>query len=115
MIISAADTFTSALAGVTVFAILGNLAHQLDVEISKVVAGPGLAFESRPYAIAQFNFVPQVSVLQLLLTMQSVNAVTVSNIICIYCVQGFALLFFSCFSRSDSAALFSWPIVGCGD
>ena len=65
MIISAADTFTSALAGVTVFAILGNLAHQLDVDISKVVdAGPGLAFESLPYAIAQFSFVPQVSVLQ---------------------------------------------------
>ena len=37
MIISVADTFTSALAGVTIFAILGNLARTLDVDISKVV------------------------------------------------------------------------------
>ncbi|CAG7629273.1 unnamed protein product [Allacma fusca] len=61
MIISAADTFTSMLAGVTIFAILGNLAHELNVDISEVVdAGPGLAFESLPYAIAQFSWVPQI-------------------------------------------------------
>jgi SNF family Na+-dependent transporter len=44
MIISFADTFTSLLAGVTIFAILGSLATELDVDISVVAkSGPGLA------------------------------------------------------------------------
>lgn len=40
------DTFTSLLAGFTIFAILGNLAHELgDVDVETVVkSGSGLAF-----------------------------------------------------------------------
>jgi solute carrier family 6 amino acid transporter-like protein 5/7/9/14 len=60
-IVSIMDTFTSLLAGVTIFAILGNLAFTLGVNIKDVVApGPGLAFVSYPQAIAQFDFAPQV-------------------------------------------------------
>jgi len=61
MIISIMDTFTSFLAGITVFSILGNLAHETGVNVSDVVSGgPGLAFISYPDAIAKFDFVPQV-------------------------------------------------------
>jgi solute carrier family 6 amino acid transporter-like protein 5/7/9/14 len=55
------DTFTSLLAGLTVFAILGSLAERSGIEVAKVVQdGPGLAFISYPDAIAQFDFAPQV-------------------------------------------------------
>jgi solute carrier family 6 amino acid transporter-like protein 5/7/9/14 len=55
------DTFTSLLAGVTVFAILGNLASELDVDISEVAkSGPGLVFVSYADAISKFDWVPQV-------------------------------------------------------
>lgn len=62
MIITTLDTFTSLLAGITIFAILGNLAHNLNVDnIGEVVkSGSGLAFISYPDAIAKFDFVPQV-------------------------------------------------------
>lgn len=58
------DTFTSLMAGFTIFGILGNLAHELKVEdISQVVRpGTGLAFISYPDAIAKFTVLPQVSV-----------------------------------------------------
>ncbi|XP_050737436.1 sodium-dependent nutrient amino acid transporter 1-like [Eriocheir sinensis] len=60
-IISIIDTFTSLLAGVTIFAILGNLAHEIDVEIEDVVrSGSGLAFISYPEALARFTFAPQL-------------------------------------------------------
>lgn len=56
------DTFTSLLAGFTIFAVLGNLAYELDTEVKNVVqGGAGLAFVSYPDAIAKFDFVPQVS------------------------------------------------------
>jgi hypothetical protein len=63
MIVTTLDTFTSLLAGCTVFAILGNLAYELGEEdIGNVVqGGPGLAFVSYPDAIAKFEAVPQVS------------------------------------------------------
>lgn len=65
MLVSMIDACTSLLAGFTIFAILGNLAHNLDVEdISKVVrGGHGLAFFSFPEAISKINvwFWPQVS------------------------------------------------------
>jgi solute carrier family 6 amino acid transporter-like protein 5/7/9/14 len=68
MIVTTLDTFTSLLAGCTVFAILGNLYYEMDelgIElkgISDVVTGgPGLAFVSYPDAIAKFDAVPQVS------------------------------------------------------
>lgn len=63
MIISLMDTFTSFLAGITVFSILGNLAYESGVNVSDVVAGgPGLAFISYPDAIAKFDVVPQVKI-----------------------------------------------------
>lgn len=54
------DTFTSLLAGITTFSVLGNLAYQTNMEVKDVVKpGPGLAFISFPQAIANF-WVPQV-------------------------------------------------------
>jgi len=62
MIITTLDTFTSLLAGSTVFCILGNLAHEMGTDIGSVVrGGPGLAFVSYPDAITKFDAVPQVS------------------------------------------------------
>ncbi|XP_045102699.1 sodium-dependent nutrient amino acid transporter 1-like isoform X2 [Portunus trituberculatus] len=60
-IISLTDTFTSLLAGFTIFAILGNLAYQLDTDIEDVVrSGGGLAFVSYPDALAKFTWAPQL-------------------------------------------------------
>ncbi|KAK3859951.1 hypothetical protein Pcinc_033965 [Petrolisthes cinctipes] len=60
-IISFADTFTSLLAGLTIFSILGNLAYQLDTDIEDVVrGGSGLAFISYPDALAKFSWAPQL-------------------------------------------------------
>ncbi|XP_055915233.1 sodium-dependent nutrient amino acid transporter 1-like [Eupeodes corollae] len=61
MIVTTLDTFTSILAGVTMFGILGNLAHNLNIDnISEVVrGGTGLAFISYPDAISKFQFFPQ--------------------------------------------------------
>lgn len=58
------DTFTSLLAGTTIFGILGNLAFKLDVEVVDVIkaGGPGLAFISYPEAIAKFDAVPWVRI-----------------------------------------------------
>ncbi|XP_071444225.1 sodium-dependent nutrient amino acid transporter 1-like [Hetaerina americana] len=62
IIVTAMDTFTSLLAGFTIFSILGNLAYESGVsDISQVVkGGAGLAFISYPDAIAKFQYVPQV-------------------------------------------------------
>ncbi|CAG0893593.1 unnamed protein product [Darwinula stevensoni] len=62
LIISVMDTFTSLLAGVSIFAILGNLKHSMGADsIDTVVkSGGGLAFISYPDAIAQFDAVPQL-------------------------------------------------------
>jgi solute carrier family 6 amino acid transporter-like protein 5/7/9/14 len=55
------DTFTSLLAGFTIFAVLGNLAYELGVPVDEVVrGGNGLAFISYPDAIAKFDWVPQL-------------------------------------------------------
>ncbi|KAG0713774.1 Sodium-dependent nutrient amino acid transporter 1 [Chionoecetes opilio] len=60
-IISFTDTFTSLLAGFTIFAILGNLSHELDTNIEDVVrGGGGLAFVSYPDALAKFDWAPQL-------------------------------------------------------
>lgn len=63
MIVAVMDTGTSFIAGITIFAILGNLAHESGTtDIAKVTqGGAGLAFISYPDAIAKFDFVPQVS------------------------------------------------------
>lgn len=62
-IVTSLDTFTSLLAGFTIFGILGHLAHETGAtDIGQVVkGGAGLAFISYPDAIARFQFVPQVS------------------------------------------------------
>ncbi|XP_046631270.1 sodium-dependent nutrient amino acid transporter 1-like [Daphnia pulicaria] len=60
-IVSFADTFTSILAGVTIFSILGNLAYETNQPIENVVqGGTGLAFISYPEAISKFDAVPQL-------------------------------------------------------
>ncbi|XP_075156353.1 sodium-dependent nutrient amino acid transporter 1-like isoform X2 [Haematobia irritans] len=62
IIITSLDTFTSLIAGITIFGILGNLAHNLNISnIHEVVrSGTGLAFISYPDAIAKFQAVPQL-------------------------------------------------------
>lgn len=61
MIISLMDTATSFLGGVTIFAILGNLAHESGKNVTEVVTvSTGLAFVSYPDAIAKFQYVPQL-------------------------------------------------------
>jgi len=58
LIISFMDTFTSLIAGITVFAVIGNLMETnpaLEIE-----GGPGLAFVLYPQAIATFDWVPQL-------------------------------------------------------
>ncbi|XP_075973530.1 sodium-dependent nutrient amino acid transporter 1-like [Anticarsia gemmatalis] len=61
MIVTTLDTFTSLLSGITIFAILGNLAYELNTEVDEVVGsgGSGLAFISYPDAIAK-TFLPQL-------------------------------------------------------
>lgn len=68
-IVTTLDTFTSLLAGVTIFGILGHLAHEVGTDnIGDVVnPGAGLAFISYPDAIARFQFAPQVNVVEVLL------------------------------------------------
>lgn len=61
-IVTLLDTFTSLLAGFTIFGILGHLAHELGTsDVGSVVkGGTGLAFISYPDAIAKFEWMPQV-------------------------------------------------------
>ncbi|XP_015510299.2 sodium-dependent nutrient amino acid transporter 1 [Neodiprion lecontei] len=62
MIVTTLDTFTSLIAGCTIFGILGNLAYEMGTDdVSTVVrGGTGLAFISYPEALARFTFVPQL-------------------------------------------------------
>ncbi|XP_076679953.1 sodium-dependent nutrient amino acid transporter 1 isoform X2 [Andrena cerasifolii] len=62
IVVTTLDTFTSLMAGFTIFGILGNLAHELGTEdIGDVVkGGTGLAFVSYPDAIAKFTVLPQL-------------------------------------------------------
>ncbi|XP_015434075.1 PREDICTED: sodium-dependent nutrient amino acid transporter 1-like [Dufourea novaeangliae] len=62
MIVTTLDTFTSLMAGCTIFGILGNLAHEMGTtDISAVVrGGTGLAFISYPEALSRFKVVPQL-------------------------------------------------------
>ncbi|EFN62066.1 Uncharacterized sodium-dependent transporter CG3252 [Camponotus floridanus] len=61
-IVTTLDLCTSLMAGITIFGILGNLAHEIGSDdISNVVrAGAGLAFISYPEALAKFTVVPQL-------------------------------------------------------
>ncbi|XP_018580348.1 sodium-dependent nutrient amino acid transporter 1 [Anoplophora glabripennis] len=61
LVVTTLDTFTSLLSGVTIFGILGNLAYEMGVSPSEVLAaggGTGLAFISYPDAISKFQHVP---------------------------------------------------------
>ncbi|XP_054009964.1 sodium-dependent nutrient amino acid transporter 1-like [Hylaeus anthracinus] len=62
LIVTTLDTFTSLIAGCTIFGILGNLAHEMGTsDISSVVrGGTGLAFISYPEALSRFTVVPQL-------------------------------------------------------
>ncbi|CAL8121342.1 unnamed protein product [Orchesella dallaii] len=61
LIISFMDTFTSLLAGCTVFAVMGNLVEESKtLEFEDITGGPGLAFVLYPQAIAKFDWVPQL-------------------------------------------------------
>jgi solute carrier family 6 (neurotransmitter transporter, glycine) member 5/9 len=56
MIVSIMDTFTSILGGLTIFAVLGNLSHNMGVKVSEVVKDSmGLAFITYPEAIAKLK------------------------------------------------------------
>lgn len=61
MIVTSLDTFTSVMAGIIIFGILGNLAHETGTTDIKAVVqgGTGLAFVSYPDAISKFDFWPQ--------------------------------------------------------
>ncbi|CAG7718759.1 unnamed protein product, partial [Allacma fusca] len=60
-IVSGLDTFTSLFAGFTVFAVLGNLAGELEVEVEDVArAGAGLTFISFAQGLGTFTVVPQL-------------------------------------------------------
>lgn len=61
-IVTSLDTFTSLLAGVTIFGILGHLAHVMGTDdiASVIKGGSNVAFISYPDAIARFEFIPQV-------------------------------------------------------
>lgn len=61
-IVSLVDTLTSFLAGLTIFSILGHLAHDLGVSVEDVLngGGSGLAFISYPDVLARFDYVPQL-------------------------------------------------------
>lgn len=62
VVVAYLDTATSLVSGLTIFGVLGNLAHNLgNKDIASVVkGGPGLAFISYPEAISKFTFVPQL-------------------------------------------------------
>jgi solute carrier family 6 amino acid transporter-like protein 5/7/9/14 len=60
-IVSGLDTFTSLFAGFTVFAVLGNLAGELNVEVGEVArGGAGLTFISFAQGLGTFTVVPQL-------------------------------------------------------
>ncbi|XP_065579842.1 sodium-dependent nutrient amino acid transporter 1-like isoform X2 [Artemia franciscana] len=81
LIITFMDTGTSLLAGVTIFAILGHLAHELDVDITKVVkGGTGLAFISYPDAIGKTDIAPQVFALSFFLMLFTLGVGSASSL-----------------------------------
>jgi solute carrier family 6 amino acid transporter-like protein 5/7/9/14 len=59
-IVTTIDTFTSLLAGCTIFGILGHLQYKTGKDVfSNTEGGPGLVFKTYPDAIAKFDFLPQ--------------------------------------------------------
>ncbi|KAG8190904.1 hypothetical protein JTE90_014385 [Oedothorax gibbosus] len=62
IIISVLDTFTNIIAGCVIFSVLGTLAFEKGIDISKVVdhEGLSLAFVVYPQALGNIKFVPQL-------------------------------------------------------
>ena len=61
LILSFTDTFTSLLAGFTVFSVMGYLAYSLGIDITEVSEGSSdMAFRAYPLVISKFGFLPQV-------------------------------------------------------
>ncbi|ODM96691.1 Sodium-dependent nutrient amino acid transporter 1 [Orchesella cincta] len=59
LIISFMDTFTSLLAGCTIFSVMGNLVEESEtLEFEDIDGGPGLAFILYPQAITKFGSTP---------------------------------------------------------
>ncbi|CAL8128749.1 unnamed protein product [Orchesella dallaii] len=92
LIISFTDTFTSLLAGCTIFSVMGNLvATSKNLTFEHIEGGSSLAFILYPQAIAQFDWAPQFfSVLFfLMLFTLGVGSTTplAGNVITIICDQ----------------------------
>ncbi|ODM95691.1 Sodium-dependent nutrient amino acid transporter 1, partial [Orchesella cincta] len=92
LIISFIDTFTSLLAGCTIFSVMGNLVEESeDLEFSDIEGGPGLAFVLYPQAIAKFGWAPQffaVMFFLMLLTLGLGSAASLAGaVITIICDQ----------------------------
>nr|WLN44349.1 NTT11 [Sinonovacula rivularis] len=64
LIITTANSLTSIYGGLVVFAVLGFMAHEMDVPVDKVVtSGPGLIFLAYPKAVTNMPLAPFWSVL----------------------------------------------------
>lgn len=59
MIVSISNVLTSIFAGFVIFSVIGYLAHELNVEVDKVVEeGVGLAFMVYPEVVARLPVAP---------------------------------------------------------
>lgn len=64
MIVAASNIATSFFAGLVIFSVIGFLAHELDVEVDKVVdQGAGLAFIVYPEVVTRLPVAPLWSIL----------------------------------------------------
>ena len=93
MVVTTLDTFTSLMAGFTIFGILGNLAHEMNTDdIARVVrGGTGIAFISYPDALARFAMVPQLFAIMFFIMMFVLGAGSAmalcSTIVSVLCDQ----------------------------
>lgn len=58
------DGCTSLLCGLTIFSILGNMAHQMHTDVDKVIksGGIGIFFITYPEALTKIHAAPYVSI-----------------------------------------------------
>uniref|UniRef100_T1JCL7 Transporter n=1 Tax=Strigamia maritima TaxID=126957 RepID=T1JCL7_STRMM len=88
VIISVLDTFTSMLAGVTIFSVIGALAYELKVPIDKVIkTETSLAFVAYPEALSRIDVVPQLWAVMFFLMMVTLAlGTTIADICCVMTV-----------------------------